>query len=83
MTTIDTDGVWKRGCTRATALKSRRSSAIAKKMRGEVRIDPSSVLNVAIITTIATSPTPARPMISCAASAATSGERAIGPIGMR
>jgi len=37
------------------------SSAIAKKMRGEVRIDPSNVLNVATITTIATKPHPGPP----------------------
>ena len=83
MSTMDTDGVWNRGCTRATLVKNRPSSAMAKKMRGAVSIDPSSVLNVATITTTAMIPTPKRPTSSCAASAATSGECAICAIGRR
>ncbi len=54
-------GVWKRGCTRAIALKSRPSSAIAKKMRGAVMIDPLSVPKVESITVTETKITPAGP----------------------
>src|SRR5438552_16597351 len=65
------------------ARKNSPSSAMAKKMRGAVRIDPTSVLNVASITTTVTAPTPIRPSTVCAASAATSGDRAIWPSGSR
>src|SRR2546427_9414309 len=56
------------------ARKNSPSSAMAKKMRGAVRIDPTSVLNVASITTTVTAPTPIRPSTACAASAATRSE---------
>ncbi len=56
---------------------------MAKKMRGDVRIDPSNVLNVASITSTATKPTPTCPTISCATSAATRGECPIWAMGMR
>ena len=50
---------------------------------GAVSIEPRSVLKVEIITTSDTNATPARPTSSCAASAATSGERAIWSMGSR
>ncbi len=55
---IATCGVRKRVCTSATLSKNRRSSAIAKKMRGPVRIEPFSVPNVEIITVADTNTTP-------------------------
>src|SRR5207247_350147 len=59
------------------ARKNSPSSAIAKKMRGDVRIDPTRVEKVASITTTDTAPIPIRPSTACAASAAASGDRAI------
>src|SRR5438132_715508 len=67
----------------AARRKNRPSSAIAKKMRGAVSIDPSSVLKVETMTTTAMMPTPTRPTSSCAASAATSGDCATCASGSR
>ncbi len=71
------------GGRRPTVLNHRPASATAKKTPGAARVDPNTGLKVASITTPATSPTPTWPMFRCAASAATSGERAISAMGMR
>ena len=67
-------GVWKRGCTRASALKNRPSPAIAKNTRGAASMLPFTELNEEIITNSETRTTPARPNRVCITSAATSGD---------
>ena len=72
-----TYGVLKRGWTDAIFLKNSPSSAIAKKIRGPVIIEPLRVPNAEIITAIDTSLTPVSPTTRKAVSAATSLEPAI------
>jgi len=74
-----TDGLWKRGDTRAIARKNSPRSAIAKKMRGPVIMEPLSVPKQESITTPAMTAAPAVPStgIRSAAVAAISLEPAI------
>ena len=76
-----TCGVWKRGCTRASARKNRPSPAIAKNTRGAASMLPLTELNDEIITNSETRATPARPNRVCITSAATSGDRPMASTG--
>ena len=69
-----THGVRNVGCTAAICLKNNRSSAIAKKMRGDATMLPMSDPNVEIITTTEMTATPICPNSATIVSAAISRE---------
>jgi len=76
-TASDGTGVRNRGCTPPSQRGSRPSRAIAYGTRAAVRTIPLFEPMVAIMIAAATSPAPACPSVTCAASEATSDEPAI------